>query len=284
MWQRRPDPRMSTDTEGAKPDEGPSEEQGFLSHLIELRQRLMRSAIAVLVVMIALTPFMKQIYDLFAAPLTQTLPAGTKLLATSVVSPFLVPLKATLLVAFVIALPVVLYQIWAFVAPGLYKHEKRLALPIIVSSFLMFLAGVAFCYFVVFRLLVPVIYSFTPEAVNFAPDIEAYFSFALTMFFAFGLTFETPIVLIVLTRLGMVTVAKLRAIRPYFIVGAFIVAAVVTPPDVTSQLLLAVPLVLLFELGILISALLDKLFPRAAAADAAEGAESTAEKAAEKAA
>jgi sec-independent protein translocase protein TatC len=284
MWRRRPDPRMSTDNEGAKPDEGPSEEQGFLSHLIELRQRLMRSAIAVLVVMIALTPFMKQIYDLFAAPLTQTLPAGTKLLATSVVSPFLVPLKATLLVAFVIALPVVLYQIWAFVAPGLYKHEKRLALPIIVSSFLMFLAGVAFCYFVVFRLLFPVIYSFTPEAVNFAPDIEAYFSFALTMFFAFGLTFETPIVLIVLTRLGMVTVAKLRAIRPYFIVGAFIVAAVVTPPDVTSQLLLAVPLVLLFELGILISALLDKLFPRAAAADAAEGAESTAEKAAEKAA
>jgi sec-independent protein translocase protein TatC len=265
---------MSTDSNGQSSTDTPGEEQGFLSHLIELRQRLVKSAVAVLVVTVALMPFMKQIYDLFAAPITQTLPAGTKLLATSVVSPFLVPLKATLLVAFVIALPVVLYQAWAFVAPGLYKHEKRLALPIIVSSFMMFLAGVAFCYFVVFRLLFPVIYSFTPEAVNFAPDIEAYFSFVLTMFFAFGLTFETPIVIVVLTRLGMVTVEKLRSIRPYFVVGAFIVAAVVTPPDVTSQLMLAVPLVILFELGILVSALLDRLFPRVTReqADAAEKA------------
>ena len=246
--------------------DSPEQEQSFLSHLIELRQRLVRAAIAVLVVLIPLTFFMKDIYDLFAAPLTQTLPAGTKLLATGVVSPFLVPLKATLLVAFVLALPFVLYQAWAFVAPGLYRHEKRLAVPIITSSFLMFLAGVAFCYFVVFRLLFPVLYSFAPSSVNFAPDIEAYFSFALTMFFAFGLTFETPIVLVVLTRLGMVTVEKLRAIRPYFIVGAFIVAAVVTPPDVTSQLMLAIPLCVLFELGIIVSALLDRLFPRAAAA------------------
>jgi sec-independent protein translocase protein TatC len=269
---------MSTSGDNPNTPDSPGEEQGFISHLVELRQRLVRSAIAVLVVMVALTPFMKEIYDLFAAPLTNTLPPGTKLLATSVVSPFLVPLKATLLVAFIIALPVVLYQAWAFVAPGLYKHEKRLALPIIVSSFLMFLAGVAFCYFVVFRLLFPVIYSFAPSSVNFAPDIEAYFSFALTMFFAFGLTFETPIVLVVLTRLGIVTVDKLRAIRPYFIVGAFIVAAIVTPPDVTSQLMLAIPLCVLFELGILISAFLDRLFPpmTRAAADAADAAEKTA--------
>lgn len=244
------------------------QEQSFLSHLIELRQRLVRAALSVLVVFLALTPFMKQIYDLLAAPLTATLPPGTKLLATSVVSPFLVPLKATLLVGFVIALPYVLYQAWAFVAPGLYRHEKRLAVPIIVSSVAMFLAGIAFCYFVVFRLLFPVINSFAPSSVSFAPDIDAYFSFVLGMFFAFGLTFETPIVLVVLTRLGIVSVDQLRGARPYFIVGAFIVAAIVTPPDVTSQLLLAVPLCLLFEIGLVVSMLLDRLFPRATGDDA----------------
>jgi sec-independent protein translocase protein TatC len=247
-------PRDSTET--------PGQEQGFISHLIELRQRLVKSAVAVLVAFLALAPFMTRIYDLFAAPLTATLPEGTKLLATSVVSPFLVPLKATLLVGFVIALPVVLYQAWAFVAPGLYKHEKRLALPVIVSSFVMFLGGVAFCYFVVFRLLFPVIRSFAPSSVSFAPDIDEYFSFVLRMFVAFGLTFETPIVLVALTRLGMVSVAKLRSVRPYFIVGAFIIAAVVTPPDVTSQMLLALPLCLLFELGVLVSSILDRIAPR----------------------
>jgi len=243
------------------------QEQGFLSHLIELRQRLVRAALAVLIAFLVLTPFMKDIYDLLAAPLTATLPPGTNLLATSVVSPFLVPLKTTLLVGFVIALPFVLYQVWAFVAPGLYRHEKRMALPIITSSFFMFLLGMTFCYFVVFRLVFPVIAGFAPASVSFAPDIDAYFSFVLGMFFAFGLTFETPIVLIVLTRLGIVPVAKLRTIRPYFIVGAFIIAAIVTPPDVTSQLLLAVPLCLLFEVGLLISAILDRLFPRSTDSD-----------------
>jgi sec-independent protein translocase protein TatC len=240
----------------------PEQEQSFLSHLIELRQRLVRAALALVVVFIPLTFFMGQIYDLLAAPIMATLPEGTKLIATSVISPFLVPLKATLLVAFVIALPVILYQAWAFVAPGLYRHEKRLALPIIASSFVMFLVGMAFCYFIVFKFVFKFIAGFAPAAVAFAPDIEQYFSFALTMFFAFGLTFETPIVLIVLTRLGIVSVEKLRAIRPYFIVGAFIIAAVVTPPDVTSQLMLAIPLCILFEIGIVISALLDKFFPR----------------------
>lgn len=240
----------------------PGQEQSFLSHLIELRQRLVRAALALVIVFVPLTFFMGQIYDLLAAPIMATLPENAKLIATNVISPFLVPLKATLLVAFVIALPVVLYQVWAFVAPGLYTHEKRLAVPIIASSFVMFLAGMAFCYFVVFRFVFKFIAGFAPASVNFAPDIEQYFSFALTMFFAFGLTFETPIVLIVLTRLGIVSVAKLRAIRPYFVVGAFIIAAVVTPPDVTSQLMLAIPLCVLFEIGIAVSALLDRIFPR----------------------
>jgi sec-independent protein translocase protein TatC len=253
--------------------EPPAEqEQSFLSHLIELRQRIVRAAIAVLLVMLALAPWMKEIYDILAVPMMAALPAGSKMIATGIVTPFLIPLKVTLLVAFVIALPYVLYQAWAFVAPGLYQHEKRLAVPIIASSFLMFLAGIAFCYFVVFRLLFPVILGFAPASINVAPDIEAYFGFVLTMFFAFGLTFETPVVVVVLTRLGMVSIDKLKAARPYFIVGAFIVAAVVTPPDVTSQLLLAVPLVILYQLGIWLSVFFDRVAPRRRAEDAAEPA------------
>jgi sec-independent protein translocase protein TatC len=254
---------MSGDTPEAEQD------QGFLSHLIELRQRLVRAVVAVLVVLLALTPWMKEIYDLLAAPMLAALPQGSKMIATGIITPFLVPLKVTLLVAFVLALPFVLYQVWAFVAPGLYKHEKRLAVPIIVSSFAMFLVGIAFCYFVVFRFLFPIIFGFAPAAINVSPDIEAYFGFVLTMFFAFGLTFETPVVIVVLTRLGMVTVEKLNSIRPYFIVGAFIVAAIVTPPDVTSQLMLAVPLVILYQLGIWASMLLDRIAPRRTAEDAA---------------
>ena len=238
------------------------QEEGFLSHLIELRQRIVRAAVAVIVVLLALTPWMKQIYDLLAAPMLAALPQGSKMIATNVITPFLVPLKVTLLVAFILALPYVLYQVWAFVAPGLYKHEKRLAAPIVVSSFGMFLAGIAFCYFVVFRFLFPIIVGFAPASISVSPDIEAYFSFVLTMFVAFGLTFETPVVIVVLTRLGMVSVEKLKSIRPYFIVGAFIIAAIVTPPDVTSQLMLAVPLVVLYQLGIWASILLDRIAPR----------------------
>lgn len=242
--------------------ESPDQEQSFLSHLIELRQRLVRAVTAILVAMVGLFPWSKDIYNLLAQPMLAALPEGSNMIATGIVTPFLIPLKLTLMVAFVLVLPYVLYQAWAFVAPGLYKHEKRLAIPIVGSSFLMFLAGIAFCYFVVFRLLFPVILGFAPDSIKVSPDIEAYFGFALTMFLAFGLTFETPIVLVVMTRLGITTVAKLRAIRPYFIVGAFIVAAVVTPPDITSQFMLALPLCVLYELGILLSALLDRLFPR----------------------
>lgn len=240
-------------------DSSQEAEQSFLSHLIELRQRLIRALLAVVLVMVALAPWTKEIYDVLAQPLLAALPQGSRMIATGIVTPFLVPLKLTLMVAFVLALPYVLYQGWAFVAPGLYKHEKRLVVPIVLSSFLMFLLGVAFCYFVVFRLLFPVILGFAPQSITLAPDIEAYFGFALTLFLAFGLTFETPVVLVVITRLGMVSVAQLRSARPYFIVGAFIVAAIVTPPDVYSQFMLALPLCVLYELGIVLAAMFSKI-------------------------
>jgi len=231
------------------------EEQGFLSHLIELRQRLVRAAASILIVFAALSPFMRQIFDLLSKPMMAALPQGTKLLATGVIAPFMVPLKITLFASLLIALPYVLYQAWAFVAPGLYQHEKRLALPVIASSVVMFLAGIAYCYFIVFRIVFRFIARFAPESVSVTPDIDAYFSFVLRMFIAFGVTFEVPIAVLLLVRLGMTSVAKLRQARPYVIVGAFVAAAIFTPPDVLSQLLLALPLCLLFELGVLLGAL-----------------------------
>jgi sec-independent protein translocase protein TatC len=235
---------------GSAPSQEVSEES-FLSHLVELRTRLIRAALAVVIVFVCLAPFASKIYDLLALPMLHALPAGTRMIATGVITPFLVPVKITLLVAFVIALPVVLYQAWAFIAPGLYRHEKKLAFPIIVSSFLLFLSGIAFCYFFVFGTVFQVINELAPKSVNVAPDIDSYFSFVLSMFLAFGLTFEVPIVVVVLVRFGIITVVKLKEIRPYVIVGAFVVAAVVTPPDVLSQLLLAVPLCFLYEAGII---------------------------------
>ncbi|MDZ7651991.1 MAG: twin-arginine translocase subunit TatC [Burkholderiaceae bacterium] len=241
-------------TETPAPDgDGSSGEQSFLSHLVELRQRLVRAALAIVIVFLALTPFMKQIFDLLSHPLMVALPAGTKLLATGVITPFMVPLKLTLFTAFIIALPYVLYQVWSFVAPGLYKHEKRLALPIIATSVLMFGLGMAYCYFVVFGFVFKFIAGFAPSSVAVAPDIEAYFGFVLSMFLAFGLTFEVPIIVVLLARFGIASVDKLKQARPYVIVGAFIVAAVFTPPDVLSQLLLAIPLCLLYELGLQIA-------------------------------
>jgi len=231
------------------------EEQGFLSHLIELRQRLVRAAASVLIVFGALSPFMRQIFDLLSKPMMEALPQGSRLLATGVIAPFMVPLKITLFVALLIALPYVLYQAWAFVAPGLYQHEKRLALPVIASSVLMFFAGIAYCYFVVFHFVFRFIARFAPVSVNVSPDIDAYFSFVLRMFIAFGVTFEVPIVVLLMVRLGITSVAKLRQARPYVIVGCFVVAAIFTPPDVLSQLLLALPLCLLFELGVLLGSL-----------------------------
>ena len=225
--------------------------RGLIPHLLELRNRLMRAAAAVVVAFLCLMPFSSQLFDLLAAPMMNALPPGAKMIATGVITPFMVPVKIALLLAFMIALPYVLHQAWAFVAPGLYAHEKRLVVPLIVSSTLLFFAGVAFCYFFVFGVVFRFISQFAPASISVAPDIESYYGFVMTMFIAFGLTFETPVVVVVLARIGLVTVAQLKQARPYVIVGAFVVAAVVTPPDVMSQLLLAIPLCLLYEIGLL---------------------------------
>ena len=229
-----------------------SDQESFISHLIELRERLMKAVGAVLLLFIVLFiwPGSGYIYDLLAAPLMSALPEGAKMIATGVITPFMVPVKVTALAAFLIALPFVLYQAWAFVAPGLYEHEKRLALPLVVASTALFLAGVAFCYFFVFQKVFAFIHGFAPKSITPAPDIEAYFSFVITMFLAFGVTFEIPVVIVVLVRMGIVGIDKLKEGRPYAIVGAFVIAAVVTPPDVLSQFMLAVPMCLLYEAGI----------------------------------
>ena len=232
-----------------------SDQESFISHLVELRQRLVRAVGAVLALFIVLVlwPGSGTIYDFLAVPLMSALPPDSKMIATGVLTPFMVPIKVTALAALVVALPYVLYQAWAFVAPGLYEHEKRLALPLIVASTLLFLAGMAFCYYVVFEQVFTVIHAWAPKSITPAPDIEAYFSFVITMFLAFGITFEIPIVVIVLVRMGIVSVEKLREARPYVIVGAFVIAAVVTPPDVLSQFMLAVPMCLLYEAGLFLA-------------------------------
>jgi sec-independent protein translocase protein TatC len=234
----------------AAPD-GPQET--FLSHLIELRTRLVRAIIAVLIVLLCLFPWAKDIYSALAAPLLRVLPKGASMIATDVTGTFFVPLKVTLMAAFLLALPYVLWQVWAFVAPGLYQHEKRLALPVIVSSFVFFLIGMSFAYFLVFPIAFGFFAAYAPEGVTMMTDIDKYLSFVLTMFLAFGITFEVPVVVIVLVRMRMVTLDKLRAIRSYVIVGAFVVGAIFTPPDVVSQLLLAVPMWLLYEFGMLMA-------------------------------
>jgi sec-independent protein translocase protein TatC len=241
---------MSTEPDG--PDELAGTEQPFVAHLVELRDRLIRAAIAIGIAFgaLALYPGPSGLYDLLAAPLVAHLPAGTTLIATNVISPFIVPLKITLMAAFLLALPVVLYQAWSFVAPGLYSHEKKLVLPLVISSTLLFFIGVAFCYFFVFGQVFKFIQGFAPKSITAAPDIEAYLGFVLTMFIAFGAAFEVPIVVVVLARIGLVSLEKLKAFRGYFIVLAFIIAAVITPPDVVSQLALAIPMCLLYELGI----------------------------------
>ena len=241
---------MSADD--GKPDEMAGTAQPFVSHLVELRDRLVRAAIAVGVCfgVLALWPGPAGLYDLLAAPLVAHLPKGSTLIATSVISPFMVPIKITLMAAFLLALPVVLYQVWAFVAPGLYSHEKKLVMPLVISSTLLFFLGVAFCYFFVFGQVFKFIQGFAPKSITAAPDIEAYLSFVLTMFIAFGASFEVPVVVVVLARMGLVSIEKLKAFRSYFIVLAFIIAAVLTPPDVVSQLALAIPMVLLYEVGI----------------------------------
>lgn len=268
-----------TDSSAPAKDELAGTEQPFVQHLIELRDRLVKALVAVAVVCLALAlyPGPGPLYDILAAPLVAHLPSGATMIATSVISPFMVPLKIMMMTAFLIALPVVLYQAWAFVAPGLYAHEKRLILPLVISSTLLFFAGVAFCYFFVFGQVFKFIQSFAPKSITAAPDIEAYLGFVLTMFLAFGMTFEVPIVVVVLARLGIMSLQKLKDFRAYFIVLAFVVAAVVTPPDVVSQLALAIPMCLLYELGIWAAVLFIKhtQAPAAEQEHSAEGVKST---------
>jgi sec-independent protein translocase protein TatC len=239
---------------------GPLQES-FVGHLVELRNRLLKSLLVFLGIFICLMPWAGDIYDLFSLPMIQTLPEGTRMIATGVVTPFFVPVKVTMLVSFVIALPVILYQAWAFIAPGLYAHEKRFALPLVLATTLLFLAGMAFCYFFVFNIVFRFIAEFAPKSITPAPDIEQYLSFVMTMFLAFGTTFEVPVVVLVLVATGIVSEEKIREARPYVIVGAFVIAAIVTPPDVVSQLMLAFPMWLLFELGLFLSRFVKKKPP-----------------------
>nr|WP_315468112.1 twin-arginine translocase subunit TatC [uncultured Undibacterium sp.] len=235
-------------------------QDSFISHLVELRDRLVKACAGIAIVCAALFawPGPAAIYDFLAQPMMAALPSGAKMIATGVISPFLVPMKVTLLLAFLLALPWVLYQAWAFVAPGLYAHEKRLIAPLVVSSSVLFAAGVAFCYFFVFGRVFKFISEFAPTSITVSPDIENYLDFVMSMCLAFGLSFEVPIVVIVLVRTGILTIEKLKAIRSYVIVGAFIIAAVVTPPDVVSQLALAIPMWMLFELGLFVAPIFVK--------------------------
>lgn len=224
--------------------------ENFISHLIELRDRLLRMVIGLVVVFVVLFPFAKEIYALLAAPLLSQLPAGGQMIATAVTTPFFVPVKVAMMAAFVVALPHTLYQVWAFIAPGLYETEKKLMLPLIVSGTLLFVIGMAFAFFAVFPLVFGFIIGTAPDGVAVMTDIGEYLDFVLTLFFAFGLAFEVPIFVVLAVRLGWVSIDQLREARAYVIVGAFVVGAIFTPPDIVSQFMLAIPVWLLFELGI----------------------------------
>jgi sec-independent protein translocase protein TatC len=238
---------------GPGPDARVEEEQPFLTHLMELRDRLMKVVLAVIVLFLGLFYFANDIYSFVAAPLMAHLPEGAGMIATEVASPFLTPFKLTLVLAIFLAVPVILHQLWAFVAPGLYQHEKRLALPLLASSVFLFYAGMAFAYFVVMPLVFGFFTATAPEGVSVMTDIARYLDFVLKMFFAFGLAFEVPVATILLVWAGITTPQALAAKRPYVIVGAFVLGMLLTPPDAISQTLLAVPVWLLFELGLVLS-------------------------------
>ena len=234
------------------------QEDTFLSHLFELRDRLIKALLSIGIVFVCLFPWAKELYALLAQPLISTLPLGGQMIATDVVGVFLVPMKVALMVAFLIALPYVLYQVWAFIAPGLYTHEKRLALPLVAASVFLFFVGMSFAYFLVFPTVFKFMANVAPEGVAWMTDIEKYLSFVMTTFLAFGVTFEVPVVVVVLVRMGVVTVETLKEWRSYMIVAAFVIAAIFTPPDVISQLMLAIPLCLLYELGMLMARFVNK--------------------------
>ena len=226
----------------------------FISHLIELRDRLLRSVIVWLVLFVCLFPFANDLYSLLAQPMLEKLPKGGQMIATEVVTPFFVPIKVAMMTAFLGALPVILYQVWAFIAPGLYAHEKKFIVPMVVASLVLFACGMAFAYFLVFPVVFGFIVGIAPEGVAVMTDINKYLDFVITMFLAFGITFEVPIVVVALAYTGMVEIHQFKEARPYVIVGAFVIGAIFTPPDVVSQIMLAVPLWLLYELGVVVAA------------------------------
>lgn len=239
----------------------------LVEHLVELRSRLIRSLVALVLAAAVMLPFAQNIYAALAHPLVAALPAGTHMIATEVTAPFFVPLKVTLMVAFLVTLPYTLYQLWAFVAPALYRHERRLILPLLVSSFVLFAVGMAFAFFVVFPIVFVYLSKAAPAGVAMATDIDKYVSFVLRMFLAFGMTFEVPVVVVVLFYLGVVSLAQLKAARPYVIVGAFVVGGVLAPPDMISQILMAVPLLILYEGAIVVCGWI-KARPKNATAEA----------------
>src|SRR5512143_1346813 len=240
-----------------------STEDTFISHLIEMRDRLLRAIVGVVIIFVCLFPWAKDLYALLARPLLAAMPKGGQMIATEVTTPFFVPMKVTMMAAFLIALPWVFYQAWAFVAPGLYQHEKRLGLPLVVASVILFLLGMAFAYFLVFPIVFGFMVGVAPAGVAVMTDIGKYLDFVMTLFMAFGITFQVPIAVVLLVKMGMVSVAKLREIRLYVIVGAFVIGAIFTPPDVVSQFMLAMPLWILYELGVIVAALITRSKPEA---------------------
>lgn len=234
------------------------QEMPLVSHLTELRTRLLRCVAAVFLIFAGLFYYAQTIYTLVSAPLRQYLPEGATMIATDVASPFLTPFKLTMIVALFLAMPVILHQVWGFIAPGLYKHEKRIAVPLLVSSIILFYSGMAFAYFLVFPIIFHFFASVTPEGVSMMTDIASYLDFVMTLFFAFGVAFEIPVAVVLLIWIGVVDVQYLRKIRPYVIIGCFVVGMILTPPDIFSQTLLAVPMWLLFELGILAGSMVRK--------------------------
>ncbi|MDP1926787.1 MAG: twin-arginine translocase subunit TatC [Thiobacillus sp.] len=233
-------------------------EDGFISHLIEMRDRLLRAVLAIVLIFICLFPWAQDLYALLAQPMLAALPKGGQMIATDVTTPFFVPIKVTMMAAFLLALPWVFYQVWAFVAPGLYQHEKRLGAPLVVASVILFLTGMAFAYFLVFPVVFGFVVGVAPVGVAVMTDIGKYLDFVMTLFIAFGITFEVPVAVVLLVKMNMVSVAKLREIRPYVIVGAFVIGAIFTPPDIISQFMLAVPLWVLYEAGIIVAAMITK--------------------------
>ena len=248
-----------TDAE-KKDDELAGTEQPFVQHLVELRDRLLHSlyGVAAILAVLLFYPGPSRLYDLLAMPLVKALPEGSRMIAVGVVSPFLVPIKVSVMAAIALSLPWILYQIWAFVAPGLYKHERKLVLPLVAASTLLFYLGASFCYFFVFGQAFPAIQKMAPMSVAVSPDIESYLDFFITMFIDFVVAFEVPIAVVILARMGIVTIAQLKSFRTYFVVGAAAVAGLVTPPDPVSMIALLIPMVLLYELGILAARLFIK--------------------------